>query len=89
MQNNKKTLSYFLWGLVLVFGVVLIRTAWMNDDAVITLRSISNFDAGYGPVYNLGERVQTFTHPLWFDLPPILVPTTMLDQLGEVGKGWG
>ena len=44
----------------------LIRTAWISDDAAITLRTIDNFLQGYGPVFNIGERVQAYTHPLWF-----------------------
>jgi len=40
--------------------------AWVCDDAFITFRHVSNCLAGYGPVFNVGERVQGFTHPLWF-----------------------
>ena len=39
---------------------------WVTDDAFITFRVVRNFLAGDGPVYNLGERVQAYTHPLWF-----------------------
>lgn len=46
--------------------VVLIRTAWMTDDALISVRSALNFVHGYGPTFNLAERVQSYTHPLWF-----------------------
>lgn len=53
---------------VLVFLFVVVRTAWLSDDAYITFRVVENFLHGYGPVYNLGERVQAFTHPLWFFL---------------------
>lgn len=49
-----------------VFSYFVVRTAWVGDDAYITFRSIENFIHGYGPVFNIGERVQTFTHPLWF-----------------------
>ena len=37
----------------------------MTDDAFITFRTIENFINGYGMVYNIGQRVQAFTHPLW------------------------
>lgn len=40
--------------------------AWVGDDAAITLRTVLNFIHGQGPVFNVGERVQAFTHPLWF-----------------------
>jgi arabinofuranosyltransferase len=46
-------------------GVVLFRTAWVGDDAYITFRTVSNFLAGYGLRWNIDERVQSFTHPLW------------------------
>ena len=45
---------------------VVIRTAWMSNDATNTLRSAVNFIHGYGPVVHLNERVQYFAHPLWF-----------------------
>ena len=38
----------------------------MSDDAEITLRCVMNFIHGYGPTFNIDERVQPFTHPLWF-----------------------
>ena len=46
----------------------LVFTAWLNDDAIFTIRTILNWLDGYGPVFNLGERVQAYTHPLWFFL---------------------
>lgn len=38
------------------------------DDAYITFRVIDNFLNGYGLRYNLDERVQVYTHPLWMML---------------------
>ncbi|MAE76146.1 MAG: hypothetical protein CMJ85_04675 [Planctomycetes bacterium] len=49
----------------LVFCVALLRTAWIGDDALITMRTVHNWHGGHGMVWNVGERVQTFTHPLW------------------------
>ncbi|MGC4085121.1 MAG: hypothetical protein QM736_24140 [Vicinamibacterales bacterium] len=49
-----------------VYVVVLLRTAWLGDDAFITLRTVDNFVNGYGMRWNVAERVQSFTHPLWF-----------------------
>ncbi|MEM7039948.1 MAG: hypothetical protein AAF570_23445, partial [Bacteroidota bacterium] len=51
--------------LAALFAVVLYRTAWLCDDAYITYRSIDNVVHGHGLTFNPGERVQTFTHPLW------------------------
>lgn len=46
--------------------MVILRTAWISDDAAITLRTVLNLLNGYGPTFNLDERVQAYTHPLWF-----------------------
>ena len=48
-----------------LFAVVLVRTAWVSDDAYITLRTVDNFVHGYGLRWNPAERVQSYTHPLW------------------------
>lgn len=39
--------------------------AWTCDDATISLRYAHNLAQGHGLVFNLGERVQGFTNPLW------------------------
>jgi arabinofuranosyltransferase len=44
----------------------IVRLAWLGDDAFITFRSVENLVHGHGPVWNVGERVQTYTHPLWY-----------------------
>ncbi len=51
--------------LFVVFMVVLVRSAWVCDDAYITLRTVDNLYHGYGLTWNIGERVQSYTHPLW------------------------
>ncbi|MEZ5320434.1 MAG: hypothetical protein R2752_23745, partial [Vicinamibacterales bacterium] len=53
---------------MLAFLAVLLRTAWLGDDALITLRTVLNVTHGYGLTFNIAERVQTFTHPLWLFL---------------------
>src|SRR5262245_50021958 len=47
------------------YAFVLLRTAWLCDDAYITFRTVDNFVNGYGLRWNVAERVQAFTHPLW------------------------
>lgn len=49
---------------MLLLGIVVAR-AWLSDDAFITFRTIDNFCNGYGLRWNIVERVQTYTHPLW------------------------
>lgn len=51
--------------LTLTFLAVLIRTAWLSDDGLITLRTLLNVTHGFGLRFNIDERVQTYTHPLW------------------------
>src|SRR2546423_1273937 len=38
---------------------------WISDDAFITMRYVKNFVKGNGLVYNMGERVEGYTHFLW------------------------
>jgi len=68
-EGNDRWLAILL---VAFFLVLLVRTAWLCDDAYITFRTVDNFVNGYGLRWNVVERVQTFTHPLWlfvFALP--------------------
>lgn len=53
---------------LLLFGVVIIRSAWLSEDAFITFRTVDNFINGYGLTWNIAERVQVYTHPLWMFL---------------------
>jgi arabinofuranosyltransferase len=54
-----------LWLAIALFGLVLVRTAWLCDDAYITYRTVDNLLGGHGPTWNPGERVQVHAHPLW------------------------
>lgn len=84
------------WLLLAVFGVVLLRTAWVADDAFITLRTVDNFVHGFGLRWNVVERVQSFTHPLWlFLLVPIyavcrdpFAAALTLSLLSSAAVGW-
>lgn len=50
---------------MLAFAWVLLRTAWLCDDAFISFRVVENAVGGHGLRWNIAERVQVFTHPLW------------------------
>ncbi len=52
----------------LAFLLVLVRTAWVSDDAYITFRTASNVLHGFGLRWNIANRVEAFTHPLWLFL---------------------
>jgi arabinofuranosyltransferase len=52
--------------LTAAFTYIFLANAWLGDDAYITFRVVWNLLHGYGAVFNPGERVQAYTHPLWF-----------------------
>lgn len=64
----------WLWGLAPVllllgaFFVLALRRAWLSDDAYITFRTVDNLVHGYRLTWNVTERVQAYTHPLWMFL---------------------
>jgi arabinofuranosyltransferase len=55
-------------GALLVFCYAFVVNGWVVDDAYITFRTVRNILHGYGPVWNLDERVQAYTHPFWLML---------------------
>jgi arabinofuranosyltransferase len=54
-----------LWLALAGFAALVAWKAWVADDAYITLRTIDNALHGYGLRWNIDERVQSYTHPLW------------------------
>lgn len=63
-HSNKSDIYWLVAALSLV-GIVLLRTAWLAEDAFITFRTVDNWVNGYGLTWNVAERVQTYSHPLW------------------------
>lgn len=63
----------FIALLTIAFCSAFYRTAWISEDAFITFRVIDNALNGYGLRWNIDERVQVYTHPLWFALQLPLV----------------
>jgi arabinofuranosyltransferase len=53
---------------VFILLLILLRTAWVADDAFLTMRTVDNFVNGYGLRWNILERVQIYTHPMWMFL---------------------
>jgi arabinofuranosyltransferase len=57
------------WWPVLVPLVIVLVGAWMyrwvDEDAFIDFRIVHNLLSGYGPVFNVGERVEVDSDPLW------------------------
>jgi arabinofuranosyltransferase len=56
--------SLFLAPIVLL-GLLGWSHRWIADDGYIYLRIVRQLEAGNGPVFNAGQRVEAFTGPLW------------------------
>jgi arabinofuranosyltransferase len=65
------------WLGLALFTLLILRAAWIADDAFITLRVIDNLVSGRGLRWNVMERVCVFTHPLWLFL---LIPAYWLTR---------
>ncbi len=80
--NNDERWKFTLAVFLTYIGIFLIiKFAWMSEDALITLRHVDNFLSGHGAVFNPGERVEGYTHTLWFWL------ITLLRFIGIPAKG--
>lgn len=94
LAASPRSNSYFILGMIIILSIQLLRIAWIDEDAYITFRAVLNFVAGEGPVWNINDRVQVFTHPLWFlllsflnwlgaDLITASIATSILLMLGS------
>jgi len=63
-----KPTKQIIYLFVIMIFIILIRTAWVADDAFLTMRTVDNFVNGYGLRWNILERVQIYTHPMWMFL---------------------
>ncbi|TGK06227.1 hypothetical protein EHO60_16695 [Leptospira fletcheri] len=61
-QSRAKWLDSFS---VILFGYVVLMNSWVGEDSYITFRTVENFLNGFGLRWNVYERVQAYTHPLW------------------------
>jgi arabinofuranosyltransferase len=61
---------------IALYALVVLQNTWLHEDAFITYRSVDNLINGYGPTWNITERVQTYTHPLWFFVVSIVYALT-------------
>ena len=50
---------------VVVFACGAWARRWIADDGLIVLRTVRNLMAGNGPVFNVGDRVETNTSAAW------------------------
>ncbi len=74
------------WAILAVPALVILIASWIyrwvQDDAFINFRIIGNLLAGHGPVFNIGERVEAYSDPLWLFLLALvheIVPSVTLE----------
>ena len=69
---------------------------WVQEDAFIDFRVVGNLLAGHGPVFNVGERVEVYSDPLWVfllalthEIAPFLSLEWLSIFIGLAGTGLG
>lgn len=82
-----------MWARVLILLPVFVllimgfQRRWVAEDAFITFRVVNNLLEGHGPVFNVGERVEAYTHPLWFALLTVWTAVGGRVEIGAVIMG--
>lgn len=56
------------WILLFFFVLLVLKSAWLSEDSYIGWRTVDNFVHGHGLRWNLLDRVQVFTDPLFIFL---------------------
>ena len=68
-RQRRSERRWLSWSVVLVPVAIVVIGAWsyrwVQEDAFIDFRVIGNLLAGHGPVFNVGERVEVYSDPLW------------------------
>lgn len=68
-RPRKTTLLRWTWIVALVPAACVAVGAWshrwVTEDAFIDFRVVQNILGGHGPVFNVGERVEVYTSPMW------------------------
>ncbi len=73
---------------VLVLVVLGWTHRWVEEDAFINFRVVDQIRAGHGPVFNVGQRVEVATSPLWLAMLTVartVLPFVRLEYLSIVG----
>ena len=84
----KRPLTLVTIGLIGLFAVIVLRRAWLCDDAYITFRTVDNFVNGYGLTWNVGERVQAYTNPLWMFVVSVVFTFTREIYFTSILLSW-
>ena len=80
IKNDTKQIPYlsifFKISLIYLAYLLIKSRAWVGEDAFIFFKYVDNFAHGNGLVFNLGERVEGFTAPLWVFLLSLIRVST-------------
>jgi len=71
-----------LIAVVVLMAALALWRRWTFDDGFINFRVVKQIEAGHGPVFNTGQRVEAFTSPLW------LAVLTVFDVLTPIRIEW-
>jgi arabinofuranosyltransferase len=67
--------------LLAIFWSLAIYNSFLCDDAFITFRFAKNLVAGFGPVFNAGERVEGYTNFFWMLLMAVVIKLGAFPEL--------
>ena len=85
---GSRTLELVLRALPVAFVVIVGWThRWVEEDAFINFRVVDQIRAGHGPVFNIGQRVEVATSPLWLAILTVgrtALPFVKLEHLSIV-----
>src|SRR5580692_4725588 len=66
LDLGHRRMRYTAGGLAVVAAITSAAwLSWLSDDAFISFRYAKNLVRGVGLVFNVGERVEGYSHPLW------------------------
>jgi arabinofuranosyltransferase len=88
-STRRRRTELALRAVPVAFVVVLGWThRWVEEDAFINFRIVDQIRAGHGPVFNVGQRVEVATSPLWLAMLTVartVLPFVRLEYLSIVG----
>ena len=64
-SHNKATYTKWLAVAITLYAYMSFQQRWIGDDGLIYIRIVKQILAGNGPVFNIGERIEAGTSPLW------------------------
>ncbi len=78
----------FVYTSLVAMVAAVVTRSWVAEDGYITFRVVENLYLGRGLVFNAGERVEAFTHPLWMMLLLIVRGSGAALHIGSIVAGW-